>query len=440
MKTEERVRRAFQALSDDARTSTWPLEVLASGEGRNKRSMLVPALAIVTVIVVGLGAWLLLRPSDEPGEIVVAAEPTVVTEEPPPATDAAPDPEPTPSTTPTTTPAEPEPADRPRPSVAAPTVNPDLVDKLFFASVVNVRADDVLYVRSGPGSEHERVSSYAPDFNEVRLTGAYAPAADGGTWLEVEYEPEQYGWSNAGFLADGFGPDRGCPSPDAASDALAFDSGSASHAGRVSGLEFYEVRSCQRIVIALDSDTVPAGLRVQHIDGFGIVVTLPGVTSVQPEATDAGNGGLYAIVARENDGSLTVRADLGSPIDQVEFLSDPARIVIDSFPTAVGAGFEPHVGDSVILANRRVVRGDDVVAFGWARAFEATVEYTITSRDGVVVADGFATANDWLEAWGRFEFRVDDLDPGIYELFIGQSDQRGGDERIGLVETIVIPD
>jgi hypothetical protein len=69
-----------------------------------------------------------------------------------------------------------------------------------FWSVVLVDGDDVLNVRTGPGVEFSKLTSFNPTQTGIILTGMKAQV-EGGTWVEVETE-DAHGWVNKFFLTE----------------------------------------------------------------------------------------------------------------------------------------------------------------------------------------------------------------------------------------------
>ena len=135
-------------------------------------------------------------------------------------------------------------------------------------------------------------------------------------------------------------------------------------------------------------------------------------------------------------------------------LEDPARLVIDlrDVLASSGPGPGPVVGTGVAVTQilSRGAAGapliPEIVVSGYARPFEATgtVELrTIAEEPGTgapatatfsgfeflgTVRDsryGFMT-NDYIDAWGQFLFQIDELEPGAYELFVGQQSAKDG--------------
>ena len=90
-----------------------------------------------------------------------------------------------------------------------------------------------------------------------------------------------------------------------------------------------------------------------------------------------------------------------------------------------------------------------ITVAGWARPFEATgvailrtvgttpgsgtpVEATFSGTDfaGMQVASTYPyMTTDWTEAWGAFQFTIEDLAPGTYELFVGELSMEDGAEQ-----------
>lgn len=78
------------------------------------------------------------------------------------------------------------------------TTNNSLTDR--FWSVVLVDVDDVLNVRTGPGTGFSKLTSFNPTQTGVVLTGQTAQVND-STWVEVETE-DATGWVSRFFLAE----------------------------------------------------------------------------------------------------------------------------------------------------------------------------------------------------------------------------------------------
>ncbi len=93
-------------------------------------------------------------------------------------------------------PAQPAPAAQPAAPATAPQATADTYQ------VTGVAADDVLNVRSGPGTENMIVGMLQPNARGVTLTGETAQSADGGTWWQISDPtlPGDTGWVNARFL------------------------------------------------------------------------------------------------------------------------------------------------------------------------------------------------------------------------------------------------
>ncbi|MCC5999601.1 MAG: SH3 domain-containing protein [Pararhodobacter sp.] len=70
-------------------------------------------------------------------------------------------------------------------------------------AVTGVAADDVLNVRSGPGTENMITGMLPPNATGITPTGDSAQSADGGTWWQIADPalPGGTGWVNARFLA-----------------------------------------------------------------------------------------------------------------------------------------------------------------------------------------------------------------------------------------------
>ncbi len=207
----------------------------------------------------------------------------------------------------------------------------------------------------------------------------------------------------------------------------------------------------------------PSGISVSP-EGSVVTVTLPAqVASVRPTATEADFGTVKAFVVREfpegsTPGPLLVRLHYSQNVSVGAWLlNDPARVVVDTRPAPTGTGLDytPVVGPLVAL--ERPVNVDvagpgvglPITVAGYARPFEAQGAVTLeaatgslspdTTIDGVPASDGVGSflTTDWVDAWGRFEFTIDGLDPGRHRMFVGDFSAEDG-TPIGLTHEFTV--
>lgn len=76
-------------------------------------------------------------------------------------------------------------------------------------AVVNVHADDVLNIRSGPGVENPVVGTLQPQQSGLTRTGNTS-SAGGDTWVEIQNPNGGTGWVNADFLTQYVNPATFC--------------------------------------------------------------------------------------------------------------------------------------------------------------------------------------------------------------------------------------
>jgi hypothetical protein len=160
--------------------------------GREKLALLV----LMLLFVVGCGGQPTATPDLVATEVAIqtaaiatltaeaaTAMPSSTPTEPPPPTATVSEPS-TPTETATLTPI-------PTPTPAPPT------DERY--TVVNVEADDVLNVRSGPGVGNPIVGTIPPYGMEVHVTGA-GQQVSGSLWVPIGYQGTT-GWVNSHYLA-----------------------------------------------------------------------------------------------------------------------------------------------------------------------------------------------------------------------------------------------
>ncbi len=94
-------------------------------------------------------------------------------------------------------------ATSPSTGVTSPTQAPSIIPGSPSGpyAVVLVKPNDVLNIRSGPGTNNAIVGSFSPTLTNVQCTGS-SSTADGAIWLEVNNPSGGNGWVNASFLTD----------------------------------------------------------------------------------------------------------------------------------------------------------------------------------------------------------------------------------------------
>ncbi|MCP4965369.1 MAG: SH3 domain-containing protein [bacterium] len=79
------------------------------------------------------------------------------------------------------------------------TLDGVLAGTTFSGTVSDIRADDTLKVRAGPGTEYFILDELNLG-DQVVVTNATSPASDGGLWRIVDSATSEPGWVNASFL------------------------------------------------------------------------------------------------------------------------------------------------------------------------------------------------------------------------------------------------
>ncbi len=72
-----------------------------------------------------------------------------------------------------------------------------------------------------------------------------------------------------------------------------------------------------------------------------------------------------------------------------------------------------------------------VAVSGISNTFEATVNYTVTDPDGLILTEGFTTATAGTGTWGTFAFTAGFTTsrPGLGEVIVFQVDPESGAQR-----------
>jgi hypothetical protein len=249
----------------------------------------------------------------------------------------------------------------------------------------------------------------------------------------------------------------------------------------------YASPECERFVVvfgqgeagsstAAAADSWPTDARL-GVSGSVVELGLPTIGWVVPwaQTIEGPTGSSFALATRESARVICDR--VGQPCDQepspgqaitmrmffdsnrrahVTYLTQPARVVIDVKPAPTGTGLDVsanRASSTVVLPIQVDVAGPGVtppiVVQGWARPFEATgvavlrrpgeepgsgerVEATFTGTDfaGTMTDSQYPfMTNDYTDAWGAFTFTIAALDPGSYELFVGEFSMEDGSER-----------
>lgn len=150
-------------------------------------------------------------------------------------------------------------------------------------------------------------------------------------------------------------------------------------------------------------------------------------------------------------------------------LSDPARLLVDAIP-APGTGSESSVppplqlhaspSSFVVWPGELDEQNPTKVALpltvrGYSRWFESAGIVEVQHADGTAATATVSgpqvfnpgagsswglTATGWLEAWGTFEFTIDDLEPGEYRLRVGEYPPIDDSDFVGVTIPLEVPE
>lgn len=194
---------------------------------------------------------------------------------------------------------------------------------------------------------------------------------------------------------------------------------------------------CERLVI--DLGTAEGGeagatgdISAEVLRDLGVVrVQLHSVETVEPDATERILDGTlataaYAVRSPEGPGTY-VDIHLGEAAEaSVTTLPDPARVVIDLRPGGDALPPPPATADLVVmLAPDAGEASYPIEVTGYARTFEANVVVRLL-QDGDVVHEEPTTSTAWVDAWGHYDFTIEDGPTGSVELQVGEYSARDG--------------
>ena len=219
------------------------------------------------------------------------------------------------------------------------------------------------------------------------------------------------------------------------------------------------------------------------VDAFGTWarITVPGLEAARSDAAAENSWNLSSVVARGTDRTLFIDVYAPGPsLFAAHVLRDPARLLVDVIPAGDGHGPPPadtlqlHAGpgslpeseteptDAVRLraspASMVVWPGPletqnprevslPLVVRGYSRWFEAGGVVELENADGTAAfatvtgsqvfnpgtdSSWGLTATDWLESWGTFEFTIDNIEPGEYQLLVGEYPPIDDNDFIGV--------
>ncbi len=309
--------------------------------------------------------------------------------------------------------------------------------------VVGVDQDDVLNGRFSPGVGSNINAEIDPAYGTVRVKGVEEESDDGGVWTSVTYSPDTqlvfepfagpgYGWVNSAFVA----PISGWLPPGGACD-LSSGIGDVDGDGTSTADEIYDVIAvdlgdCVRIVVTFAEKSGDDHLGVilppvgaAAIDQARLRISAPADT-VLPNATE--------IFAEEYAGLVASRPGDGLWMDfalpgaaSVRGIAETGQLIID---LEKGDVSEIFVRDGTIVALPPIQTPSSSIFVGYARPFEATMSVLVGEWQGdavfpesilgpSVILDGAALmTNGWIDAWGIYEFRVEGLSAGEYQVVV----------------------
>lgn len=342
------------------------------------------------------------------------------------------------------------------PVAATITIEDPLQDDLLF-DVTGIESGSITGF-AGAGTNFADVAVFATGTVALEATGRTDESIDGTLWREIWISASRTAWVDQSFLEPNHQApvrfaDLPCSGFGTAQGELARSGPSDSDADHVAQIWQVAWPDCTRVVIALGADfdfdassplaaEVPPDVSVEAFSTW-VRVTLPGIRLARGDASED-FGDVTVVVARSFGGVLVVDAHTGAPGEYfARFLVDPARIVIDILPANVAAVVvaPPLIGEGVVLAEALPPSVHlPLTISGYSRWFEAggiVIVRRLDKEPGVgevvsarvtgefVVNPGTGTtwgvyATDWLDAWGRFSFELDNLGSGEYEVFIGE--------------------
>ncbi len=319
--------------------------------------------------------------------------------------------------------------------------------------VTGVAADDVLNVRTEPDPSSPIIARLAPSYAAIGDTGETALASDGGKWRMVTLldpvrlqnlgEPlhggAPIGWVNEAYLEplSQLLPVESTDVPLCSGATTPTSTGSGEVPDHIYSIWMQQVDDCLRLVVTLGRDFDPSfpgydsintdprpsvGIPRYEVVATDRDVTLnfPGITQVWQFGTD--RNGAFAV--RESDGSLSVTVLTRS--DSVTVTPLPGRIVVDM------TGAVPALPVNLVaVAPTEATQDGEIIVTGVARPFEATLGIELTDSSGNPVTATFEGSSflgtvtdsryavmttDYIEAWGRFSFKVSGLAPDDYVL------------------------
>ena len=401
----------------------------------------------------------------EPTTTTTSTEPTTTTTSEPPTTTAAP----TTAAAPTTT------------TTAAPTTTepewhqeaPLLFDLLVADSEWYARdGSDSLRatVRSGLGIDYDEAAMITVPRLVIEGTGAVLTDDRGVGWRELLLGIGRTGWVEAdrleinrtaqtSYFDDPCATDGAAegPAPISGPTGVGDSEGRVDHVAQIWHLLG---PGCDRLHIAFgtawDYDSggplaadVPEDLSVEAF-GTWARISVPGLDAARLDAASEQSWNLTSIVARSTDGAVVIDVYAPQPsLFAAQKLRDPARLLVDVIPATNNGNGSPlptnpqlHASSSSFVAwpGELDERNPTKVALpltvrGYSRWFESAGIVEIQHADGTAATatvTGPQTFNpgtgsswglmatDWLEAWGTFEFTIDNIEPGEYRLLVDE--------------------
>lgn len=343
-------------------------------------------------------------------------------------------------------------------------------------------------VRSGPGIDYDETTMITVPRLVIKGTGAVLTDDRGVGWRELLLGFGRTGWVEAdrveinraaqtSYFDDPCATDGAAegPAPISGATAVGDSEGRVDHVAQMWHLLG---PGCDRLHIAFgsawDYDSggplaadVPEDLSVEAF-GTWARISVPGLDAARLDAASEQNWDLASIVARSTDGAVVIDVYAPQPSRfAAKKLSDPARLLVDVIPATDDGNGSPfpatprlHASSSSFVAwpgeldERNPTEVElPLTVRGYSRWFESAGIVEIQHADGTAATATVTgpqafnpgtdsrwglTATDWLEAWGTFEFTVDNLEPGEYRLLVGEYPPIDDSDFVGVTIPFVV--